>query len=188
VTQSIFVMDQAGGREGPVQVPINGEGGTIKGIELNAQYAFDMGIGFNVNYTYSDSESPFFNDYDTNLPIPGVPENAFNAQLYYQKYGFEARVSYGWRDKSFDSNFGFPDAVAPFGPNDGITRTLGVWNRDYGQVDAQIAYQINDKLGVTLEAINITEEDQSQYLQFENLPFSFDSGSRRILFGIRGNF
>jgi iron complex outermembrane receptor protein len=188
VTQSIFVVDQAGGREGPVQVPINGEGGSIKGIELSAQYAFDIGIGFNVNYTYSDSESPFFNDYDTNLPIPGVPENAFNAQLYYQKYGFEARVSYGWRDKSFDSNFGFPDAVAPFGPNDGITRTLGVWNRDYGQVDAQIAYQFNDKLGVTLEAINLTEEDQSQYLQFENLPFSFDSGSRRILFGIRGNF
>jgi iron complex outermembrane receptor protein len=188
VTQSIFVMDQAGGREGPVQVPINGEGGTIKGIELSAQYAFDWGIGFNVNYTYSDSESPFLNDYDTNLPIPGVPEHAFNAQIYYQNYGFEARVSYGWRDKSFDSNFGFPDAVAPFTAADGITRTLGVWNRDYGQFDAQVAYQFSDKLGVTLEALNITEEDQSQYLQFENLPFAFDSGSRRILFGIRGSF
>src|SRR4029450_12945674 len=89
------------------------EGGTITGIELAAQYAFDFGIGFNVNYTYSDSESPFFNDYDTNLPIPGVPENAFNAQIYYQKYGFEARVSYGWRDKSFDSNFGFADQIFP---------------------------------------------------------------------------
>ena len=71
---------------------------------------------------------------------------------------------------------------------DGITRTLGVWNRDYGQFDAQVAYQFSDKLGVTLEALNITEEDQSQYLQFENLPFAFDSGSRRILFGIRGSF
>jgi iron complex outermembrane recepter protein len=188
VTQSIFVVDQAGGREGPVQVPINGEGGSIKGIELAAQYAFDMGIGFNLNYTYSDSESPFSNDYDTNLPIPGVAKNAFNAQLYYQNYGFEARVSYGWRDKSFEGNFGFPDAVAPFGQNDGITRTLGIWNRDYGQFDAQIAYQINDRLGVTLEAINLTEEDQSQYLQFENQPFAFESGSRRILFGIRGSF
>lgn len=188
VTQSIFVVDQAGGREGPVQVPINGEGGSIKGIELSAQYAFDWGIGFNVNYTYSDSESPFSNDFDSNLPIPGVPEHAFNAQIYYQNYGFEARVSYGWRDKSFDSNFGFPDAVAPFGPNDGITRTLGVWNRDYGQVDAQVAYQFSDRLGVTLEGINLTEEDQSQYLQFENLPFAFDSGSRRILLGVRGSF
>lgn len=188
VTQSIFVMDQAGGREGPVAIPINGEGGTIKGIELSAQYAFDFGIGFNVNYTYAKSESPFFNDVDSNLPIPGVPQNAFNAQVYYQNYGFEARLSYSWQDKSYNSNFGFPDAVAPFGPDDGITRTYGVWNRDYGQLDAQIAYQFSDRLGVTLEAINLTEEDRTQYLQFENLPFNFESGARRILLGVRGNF
>jgi TonB-dependent receptor len=184
VTQSIFVMDQTGGREGPVTVPVNGEDGNIKGIELTAQYAWDWGFGFVANYTYSDSESPFFNDVDSNLPIPGVPENAFNLQVYYQNHGFEARLGYGWRDKSFDSNFGFPDAVNGVG----LTRTYGVWNRDYGQLDAQIGYQFSDKLGVTLEAINLTEEDQSRYLQYENMPFSFESGSRRILFGIRGSF
>jgi iron complex outermembrane recepter protein len=188
-TQSIFVMDQAGGREGPVQVPINGKGGNIKGIELSGQYAFDWGLGFTVNYTYSDSESGFSNDVDSELPIPGVPENAFNATVYYQNHGFEARVSYGWRDKSFDSNFGFADTVFPAtGDPQNITRTYGVWNRDYYQIDAQVAYQITSKLGVTLEAINLTEQDQSQYLQFENLPFTFDSGSRRILVGIRGSF
>jgi iron complex outermembrane receptor protein len=191
-TQSIFVVDEAGGREGPVQVPINGEGGNIKGIELSGQYAFDWGLGFTVNYTYSDSESGFSNDVDSKLPIPGVPENAINATVYYQNYGFEARLSYGWRDKSFDSNFGFADQTFPAGfptvPAVNITRTFGIWNRDYYQVDAQLAYQFTDKLGVTLEGINLTEEDQSQYLQFENLPFAFDSGSRRILLGIRGSF
>lgn len=188
-TQSIFVMDEAGGREGPVQVPINGEGGKIKGIELSGQYAFDLGVGFTVNYTYSDSQSGFVNDVDSDLPIPGVPENAFNATVYYQNYGFEARVSYGWRDKSFAGNFGFADQIFPAsGPAVDVTRTYGIWNRDYYQIDAQLAYQITDKLGVTLEAINLTEQDQSQYLQFENLPFTFESGSRRILFGIRGSF
>jgi TonB-dependent receptor len=191
VTQSIFVMDQAGGRPGPVQIPINGEGGNIKGIELGAQYAFQWGGGFNVNYTYSDSESPTFNDIDSNLPIDGVAKHSINAQLYYQLRGFEARVSYTWRDKSFDGNFGFADQVAPFDPDssaDNITRTFGIWNRDYGQFDAQIGYQFTDHLGVTLEALNITEEDASQYLQYENLPFTFESGSRRILFGFRGSF
>jgi iron complex outermembrane receptor protein len=188
-TQSIFVVDQAGGREGPVQVPINGKGGNIKGIELSGQYAFDWGLGFTVNYTYSDSESGFSNDVDSTLPIPGVPENAFNATIYYQNYGFEARLSYGWRDKSFDSNFGFADQTFPAsGPPVDITRTFGIWNRDYYQIDAQLAYQFSDRLGVTLEGINLTEQDQSQYLQFENLPFAFESGSRRILFGIRGSF
>lgn len=186
--QSIFVVDQAGGREGPVRVPVNGEGGQIKGIELSGQYAFDWGLGFAVNYTYSDSESGFENDVDSTVPIPGVPEHAFNATVYYQNYGFEARLSYGWRDKSFDSNFGFADQTFVGTTATDLTRTYGVWNRDYYQVDAQLAYQVTDKLGVTLEGINLTEQDQSQYLQFENLPFAFESGTRRILFGIRGSF
>jgi iron complex outermembrane receptor protein len=188
VTESVFVNDQAGGRFGPVQRPINGEGGSIKGIEIGAQYAFAIGIGFNVNYTYSDSDSPTENDIDRSLPIPGVSEHAFNAQVYYQNYGFEARLSYSWRDKFFDSNFGFGDRDFSGPTPVDITRTFGIWERDYGQLDAQIGYQITDWIGVTLEAINITEEDRTQYLQFENLPFNFESGSRRILVGIRGRF
>jgi TonB-dependent receptor len=191
VTESVFVPDQAGGRFGPVQRPINGEGGTIEGFEVSGQYAFAWGGGFNVNYTYSDSESPFFNDVDRGLPIPGVAKHAYNAQIYYENFGFEARLSYTWRDESFDSNFQFADQVFPFdddSPDDDVTRTYGVWNRDYGQLDAQLGYRINDNLGVTLEAINLTEEDRSQYLQYENLPFTFESGSRRILLGVRGSF
>ena len=173
-----------------MQLPINGDGGTIKGVELSGQYAFGFGLGFILNYTYSDSKSPTKNDIDSNLPIPGVPEHAVNAQIYYQLGGFEARMSYGWRDKSFQNNFGFTDETfaTPAGPATSITRTYGVWERDYGQLDAQIAYQFTESLGVTLEGINLTEEDRTQYLQYPNLPFNFESGSRRILLGIRGKF
>jgi iron complex outermembrane receptor protein len=190
VTASVFVNDQAGGRFGPVTKPINGEGGDINGFEIGAQYAFGWGGGFALNYTFSDSSSPTSNDIDSNLPIPGVPEHAYNAQVYYQNFGFEARLSWSWRAKSFVSNFNFADQVAPFGPTsaDDVTRSYGRWLREYGQLDAQIGYQFTDNLGVTLEAINLTEEDQSEYLQFENLPFRFESGSRRILVGIRGTF
>jgi TonB-dependent receptor len=188
VTESVFVMDQAGGRFGPVERPVNGDGGSIKGVELGGQYAFDFGVGFNVNYTYSDSESPTKNDIDSNLPIDGVSKHAFNAQVYYQNYGFEARLSYSWRDKFFDGNFGFSDGVYNGATRTTVTRTFGIWERDYGQLDAQIGYQITDWIGVTLEAINITEEDRTQYLQYENLPFNFESGSRRILLGVRGKF
>jgi iron complex outermembrane receptor protein len=190
-TRPEFVNDQGGGRLGPVTRPVNGEGGEIKGFELGAQMAFDWGGGFNVNYTYSDSESPTFNDFDSNLPIPGVAENAFNITVYYERNKLQSRLSYAWVDESFDSNFGFGDRVFT-GPGDTtgtpISRTLGVWNRDYGQLDGQVGYQVTKNILVTLEALNITEEDASEYLQFENLPFTFSSGSRRILLGVRGNF
>lgn len=176
-TSPEFVLDQAGGRNVPIQRPVNGEGGRIRGFELGAQYAFDWGVGFNVNYTYSDSKSPIANDFDTGLPIPGVSKHAFNTQVYYENYGFEARASYTWRNKSFAGNFGFGDGS--------VNRTLGIWNRSYGQLDAQVAYQLTDQIGITLEGLNLTKEDQSQYLQYANLPFTYSTGSRRVMAGLR---
>jgi TonB-dependent receptor len=180
-TKPEFVMDEAGGRFGPVTRPVNGTGGYIRGLELNGQYAFDMGLGFTANYTYSKSASPVENDIEANLPIDGVSKHSFNAQVYFEKAGFESRASYVWRDKSFAGNFGFGDG--------GTARSYGIWNRDYGQLDLQFAYNFLDRqLGVTLEVLNLTEEEQSQYLQYENLPFTYSSGSMRVLLGVRGNF
>lgn len=178
-----FVADQTvdGGTIGSVTRPINGEGGRIRGFEAAAQYAFDFGAGFNVNYTFSDSESPISNDFDVNLPIPGVSKHAFNAQVYYENSLFEGRLSYAWRDDSFVGNFGFGDG-------DSGARSLGRWLRSFGQLDAQAVVHVTDNLDLTVEALNITEEDQSEYLQFEELPFRFSSGSRRILLGGRFRF
>lgn len=176
-----FVLDQAGGRLGPVTRPVNGEGGRIRGFEAAAQYAFDFGVGFNVNYTFSSSESPFFNDIDRNLPIPGVAKHSVNAQVYYEGNGLGARLSYSYRSKAFVGNFGFSD-----GPTG--TRNYGIYNRAYGQLDGQISYQITPQFGVLVEAINLTDASQSQYLQYENLPFTFSSGTRRIFVGGRFSF
>ena len=73
-----------------------------------------------------------------------MSKHAFNAQVYYQNYGFEARLSYSWRDKFFDGNFGFSDGVYNGATRTTVTRTYGIWERDYGQLDAQIGYQITD--------------------------------------------
>jgi TonB-dependent receptor len=160
--------------------PVNGEGGTIKGVELAAQYAFENGLGFTANYTYSDSESSNFNDYQDNLPIPGVAKHAFNVQGYYEGHGFEARLSYAWRDKSYQGNFAFGSGAD--------THSLGTWERAYGQLDGQIGYAINDQIKVVLEGINLTKEDSGRYLQWENLPFRYATGDRRIVIGARFKF
>lgn len=177
-----LVPDQTvdGATIGSVTRPVNGEGGRIRGFEVAAQHAFPWGMGVNANYTFSDSDSPTVNDFDSSLPIPGVSKHAYNAQVYYDRAGFEARLSWSWRSKSFAGNFGFTDGD--------ITRTLGRWNRSFGQLDAQLVYRISENFDVTLEAINITEEEQSEYLQFEDLPFRYTQGPRRVLLGGRFRF
>lgn len=178
-----FVADQTvdGGTIGSVSRPVNGEGGRIRGFEVAGQYAFDWGGGINANYTFSDSSSPTVNDFDTSLPIPGVSKHAYAAQVYYDSSLFEARMSYSWRGKNFVGNFGFGDGASG-------ARSLGRWARSYGQLDAQVVVHVTENFDLTAEAVNLTKEDYSEYLQFENLPFRFTSGARRVLLGGRFRF
>lgn len=180
VSRSVADGSVAGATVGVFTQPVNGDGGTIKGVELAAQYAFDNGFGFNANYTYSDSESSNFSDFDANLPIPGVAKNAFNLQGYYEGYGFEARLSYAWRDKSYQGNFAFGAGAD--------AHNLSTWERAYGQLDGQIGYQVTPDFKIVLEGINLTEEATGRYLQWENLPFRYATGERRISIGGRFTF
>lgn len=177
VSRSVADGSTAGATVGVFTQPVNGDGGTIKGVELAAQYAFESGFGFNANYTYSDSESSNFSDFEDSLPIPGVAKHAYNVQGYYEGYGFEARLSYAWRDKSYQGNFAFGSGAD--------ARNLSTWERSYGQLDGQIGYAVTDNLKIVLEGINLTEEATGRYLQFENLPFRYATGERRISIGAR---
>lgn len=179
-TVPVFVNDQAGGRLGPVSQPVNGSGGRVRGFELAAQYAFDFGLGFNANYTFSDTRTDAKNDFNSNLPLPGVSKHSVNGQVYYQTGGLTARLSYSWRSKAYLGNFGFGDGA--------VTRTLGIYGKSYGQLDGQISYDINKQFGVFVQAINLTKADQSAYLQFPELPFRYETGSRRIYIGAKVSF
>jgi TonB-dependent receptor len=181
-TFPVTVKDQsvAGATTGTFDSVVNGEGGEIKGVEAQAQYAFENGFGFTANYTYSDSKSPEFTDFSKNLPIPGVSKHAFNVLGYFERGPFSTRLSYAWRDKAYLGAFSFganPD-----------THRLGIFNEAYGQLDGQIAYDITKDLKVTLEGSNLTKEDNKAYLQFSELPFRFVSGDRRVTFGLRYRF
>jgi TonB-dependent receptor len=187
VSRTVADGSVAGATTGIFTQPVNGDGGTIKGVELAAQYAFGNGFGFTANYTYSDSSSSNSNDYDKNLPIPGVAKNAFNVQGYYEAHGFEARLSYAWRDKSYQGNFAFGvDNSASGGVND--AHSLGTWERAYGQLDGQIGYAVTPAIKVVLEGVNLTKEESGRYLQWKNLPFRYATGDRRIVLGARFKF
>jgi TonB-dependent receptor len=178
-----LVMDDFGGTTRNVNTPINSGRGRIYGGEIGAQYSFDMGLGFTANYTRSNSESEQDTSFEQNLPIPGVSKDAVNFTAFYENFGFNARVSYSWRSKALNSSlvgstFSFPDAT-------GTPVVYGVYAAAYSQIDGQIGYDFSPKFGVVLQAINLTNEKQHTYLQYENLPFTYDDTGRRLFLGVK---
>ncbi len=79
--------------------PVNGNGGVIKGWELSASIPLDLLWeplqGFGIQASYSDTRSsvqplgPAFPD----EPLPGLSKYVSNLIVYYERYGFSARVA-----------------------------------------------------------------------------------------------
>jgi len=78
----------------------NGETGSIIGLEVAGQKAFENGFGVTANYTYVDSsinraEGSAFADLDYN----GLSPHSFNVSGFYEKGPIQARLSYNYRDE-----------------------------------------------------------------------------------------
>ena len=48
-----------------------------------------------------------------------------------------------------------------------------------------MGYDFSPRLGVVLSVVNLTNEKQHTYLQFPNLPFTYDDTGRRLFFGFK---
>jgi len=180
-----FVPDgtTAGGSTGNVATVVNGGSGKVYGVEIGAQYFFANGLGFQANYTRSDSESTQSSSFGTNLPIPGVPKNTVNLIGYFERAGFSARVAYAWRDVSVNSNF--VGSSFTFQDLAGNPKTYTIYQAPYGQLDAQVGYDFGEHFGLVLQAVNVTNEKQHTYLQWKNEPFTYDDSGRRLFFGFK---
>jgi TonB-dependent receptor len=179
-TQNITttVMDDFGGTAGTVSKPVNAGHGSVYGLELAGQYAFDNGFGVATNYTNTQSTSDQTTAFTDHLSIPGVAKHSFTGTVYYEKYGFDTRLSYSWRSKAVNQGLGY----STFTVNNKI---YGVFTAPYGELDGQIAYNVNDNLSFVVSAQNLTDEAYHTYLQFPNQPYTYDASGTRYFFGIR---
>ena len=188
-TQNIAtqVMDDFGGTTSNVTEPVNAGKGKIFGVEIGAQYAFDNsygwldGFGVAANYTRSQSYSDQKTSFTDAAPIPGVAKNAVTGTLYYEMNGFSARGSYSWRDVAVNDSlvgatFAFPDA-------NGNSKVYQVYSAPYGQLDGQVGYDFNEHFGLIFSVQNLTDASPHTYLQWSNLPFSYDDSGRRFYLG-----
>jgi TonB-dependent receptor len=178
-----LVNDDFGGTVGNVATPINGGNGKIYGAELSGQYAFANGFGIAANYTRSESKSDQDTAFDTDLPIPGVSKNSVNVIAYFERFGFSARAAYAWRSKALNSSL--VGSTYAFKDQNGVNKVYGVYAASYGQLDGQIGYDFTPQLGVVASVVNLTNEKQHTYLQFPNMPFTYDDTGRRYFFGFK---
>lgn len=182
------------GTTADVREPVNGGSGYIYGLELGFQYAFDgdwlwsglKGFGVAGNYTRSQSSSQQLTSFSTTGPIPGVSKDALTLTGYYERNGFSIRASYSWRDTSInDSPVG---STFSFNNQLGQPRVYQVYAAPYGQLDAQIGYDITKQIGVVASIQNITNAAQHTYLQWPDLPFTYDDWGRRYFLGVKFKF
>src|SRR5690606_21474690 len=113
---------------------------------------FDMfsealdGFGAIVSYAYTDSDIEIQGSISSvasdNIPLPGLSEDVWNATLYYEKYGFGARIATRYRSEYIGEVTNFAnDRALRFVDSDMIT-------------DAQVSYLFDGNvLNGTLEGL-----------------------------------
>ena len=174
---------------------------TQTGVEVAFQHdlsawedtlGFASGFGFIGNFTYqkaggsareyraADGPRTVF----TQLGHPGsrdlisltnLSKYAYNATLFYDKYGLNARLRYTWRSS--------------YVSNDPFFFGLPLINGARGQLNASINYDINDHINVGVEGINLLRGDQNQYCVNNKALLCFQGlTDRRITAGLSVKF
>jgi iron complex outermembrane recepter protein len=148
-----------------LSVPVNTPGGDLKGVEMSYQQPFSfLPVPFNnfgtlLNYTYVTSNIKYVNSnlaagqpvqYITNSLLQ-LSKNAANATLYYDNGTWSARVSGAYRSP-------YLTAVPGANLNDveGTKQTINI--------DFASSWNITENIQVTLEALNLTNQFQYQYV------------------------
>ena len=132
-----------------IDTPTNDSGTkTISGWELAVQHAFgETGFGVIGNYTLVDSDTEYDNFILKDQPaLIGLSDTA-NAILFYENFGFQARIAYNWRDEFLNSR----------GQDTGANPR---YTEAYSQIDVSVSYDLPQVEGLTiyLEGLNVTDE------------------------------
>ncbi|WP_141455344.1 TonB-dependent receptor [Pseudoxanthomonas sp. z9] len=159
-----------------ITVPANQKSASLDGWEFNVQHMIeDTGFGIAANYTIVNSSLTYDNyNLGEQFALEGLSDS-FNVVGFYDKDKWQIRLAYNWRDKFLSSRF---DGQGP-NPN---------YTEPYGQLDANVSYQVNDHLSLSLEGINLTDETQRVHGRHVNQALWVTQNGPRYMFGLRYKF
>jgi TonB-dependent receptor len=158
--------------------PDNNRSAKIYGSELAVQHFFgETGFGLQANYTIVRGDVGFdvnANPAESQFALIGLSDTA-NLIGIYEKDGWQARVAWNWRDK-------YLAEVNKGGSNNPR------FEEDYWQLDVNVSYDVNDKLTVFVEGLNLTGENSRSHARNEAMMWYLTDLDARYQVGMRYEF
>lgn len=171
-----------------VTQPIQGDAGSVKGVEVGAKIAvsdvfpdagFFSNFGVDTNYTYSPSSESRRGLDGKKLPFTDNSKQQFNLIGWYQDDKFQARVAYNYRTDRLNS------VTGSSGDN------LPVFQDATGFVDVNVSYNVRDNITVYVNGSNVTGEIENYYVKFadgQTQYFSQNQFEPRYTIGLRAKW
>ena len=178
---------------GTFTAPRNGKGGTLQGLELSASLPLEMftptlaGFGVVASASFNDSNIKIVDpDSATSvgsgpIDLPGLSKRVYNLTAYYERNGFEARLSQRRRSD-------FIGEIGNFNGNRTLRYVVGE-----NILDAQVSYSFPESsslkgLSLQLQAQNLTDEAYRTYAQTKDRPLEYIKWGRTLMFGVNYKF
>ena len=170
--------------------PVNGSGGYVQGVELSTSIPFNMfsenldGFGAQLSYSYTDSDIAIQGSVSSvsidNISLPGLSEDVWNLTLYYENYGFAARINTRYRSEYLGEVTNFAnDRGFRFVDEDQITDAQFSYSFDGERLDGlQLLFQIN----------NLTNESYIAYSQEKTRVLDYQEYGTQYLLGLNYRF
>jgi iron complex outermembrane receptor protein len=177
---------------GQFTAPYNGQGGTLKGIELAASLPLNQltpaldGFGVVVSASFNDSKIKIKDPESASsvgsgdINLPGLSKTVFNLTAYYERGGFEARVSARKRSD-------YIGEIGNFAANRVLRYVVGE-----NIVDAQVGYSFRDGsmkgLSVLFQVNNLNDSAYQTYAGTKDRPLEYIKWGRTYLLGANYKF
>jgi iron complex outermembrane recepter protein len=188
IPTAIAPEDQPASSIGIFTQPANGKGGVVRGHEIAVSLPLDLlwspleGFGIVANYSDTDSSiQPLGPDFP-NEPLPGLSKYVSNVTVYYERYGFSARVAQRHRSAFLGEVQGF-----------GGDRTRRVFEGET-VTDVQLGYSFPadgalQGLSLLLQVNNLENEPfRSTFDGRDDRPREYFEFGRTYLFGVNYRF
>jgi len=168
-----------------VSQPVNSNGGRLQGFEINIQQplsflpGFLSNFGVLANYTYVKSDIDYLisatSAATVTEPLIGLSKHAANGTLYFETEKFSIRGSVAYRSKYL--------TAVPGTEGNAYNGTNSTTN-----FDAQMSYNVTDKLKLSFEAVNLTDQVNDQFVDETNRLNVLTHSGRQFFLGARYAF